>query len=296
MKHDHLILKERVPLSKYTTFGIGGPARYVAEPQDLEELREALLFAEEEGLPYLILGGGSNVLFHDEGFEGVVIRMARMNHVEVKGEVLEAEAGTTLKRLINVARDAGLSGLEPFVGIPGELGGAIVMNAGLKGHEIGDRLVSVTLLTFDGYVEELPPQELGLAYRRSRVRDMGIIVKARLRLVPGDTERIDQEIQNYLEHRKSTQPYGMKSAGCVFKNPAPDVSAGKLLDDAGLKGYRLGDAMYSEKHANFIVNLNQARAEDVLALMDLGKQRVREMFGYELEEEIVVLDPWGNGV
>ncbi len=294
MEGKRLILKEQVPLSKYTTFGIGGAARYVAEPQDLEELREALLFAEEEGLPYFILGGGSNVLFPDEGFHGVVIRLARMNHVEVRDNILEAEAGTTLKRLIHVARDAGLSGLEPFIGIPGALGGAIVMNAGLKGHEIGDRLVSVTLLTFDGYVEELPPQELGLAYRKSRVRDMGIIVKARLRLTPGDPARIEQEIQEYLEHRKNTQPYGMKSAGCVFKNPAPEVSAGKLLDDAGLKGYRKGDAMYSEKHANFIVNLNQARAQDVLDLVALGKHRVREAFGYELEEEIVIVDPWGN--
>ncbi len=296
MERQRLILKEQVPLSKYTTFGIGGPARYVAEPQDLEELREALLFAEEEGLPYLILGGGSNVLFPDEGFQGVVIRLARMNQVELKGNILEAEAGTTLKRLISVARDAGLSGLEPFIGIPGELGGAIVMNAGLKGHEIGDRLVSVTLLTFDGYVEELPPQELGLAYRKSRVRDMGIIIKARLQLTPGDPSHIDQEIERYLQHRKDTQPYGQKSAGCVFKNPALEVSAGKLLDDAGLKGYRQGDAMYSEKHANFIVNLNQARARDVLALMELGKQRVREMFGYELEEEIVVIDAWGNNL
>ncbi len=295
MKQSRLILKEQVPLSKYTTFGIGGPARYVAEPQDLEELREAIRFAEEEGLPYLVLGGGSNVLFHDEGFHGVVLRMARMNQVEVKGEVLEAEAGTTLKRLIKVARDAGLSGLEPFIGIPGELGGAIVMNAGLKGHEIGDLLVSVTLLTFDGFVEELPPQELGLAYRKSRVRDMGILLKARLRLTPGSVDHIDRVMQEYLDHRKATQPYGMKSAGCVFKNPEPEVSAGKLLDDAGLKGYRKGDAMFSEKHANFIVNLNQAKAEDVLALMDLGKRRVKDLFGYTLENEIVILDPWGNG-
>ena len=294
MKVEDIKTKERIPLKKYVTFGIGGEARYLAEPRTIEEVKALIDFAEAEGLPYFILGGGSNVLFPDEGYEGLVIRMAALSQIEVDGEYVIAEAGVPLKRFILVARDAALSGPEPLIGIPGEVGGSIVMNAGLREREIGELIESVTILTYDGIIEDLPPSELGLAYRSSKIQDVGIIVRARFKLTPGDQEHIDQEIQRFLERRKATQPYGVKSAGCVFKNPEPDVSAGFLLDKAGLKGFRKGDAMYSDIHANFIVNLGEAREEDVRFLIEEGKRRVYELFGYELEEEIVLVENPGG--
>lgn len=265
----------------------------MAEPRNVNELRKVIDFCESEGLPFFVLGGGSNVLFPDDGFHGVVIRMKAFSNLEVNDNIITAGAGVLLKRLINISQREGLSGFEPLIGIPGEVGGSIVMNAGLKEREIGDLLESVTIFSYEGDLETLAPSELGLSYRSSKIQNIGIIVEAKFRLIHGDKEKIAKLIEEYLERRKSTQPYGTKSAGCIFKNPAPDLSAGYLLDKAGLKGFRKGDAMYSTVHGNFIINLGNAKASDVTYLIEEGKRRVFEEFGYQLEEEIVrVEDPW----
>lgn len=285
-------IKENIPISKYVTFGIGGNVRYLIEPRDIRELKSALDLIESEGLNFFVLGAGSNTLFPDNFFDGVVIRMAHFNQINVKNEYVETGAGVPLKRLIYTSKDAGLSGLEPLMGIPGEVGGSIAMNAGTKEREIGDLLESVTIVTFDGSVEEISAHELGLTYRNSRVRDIGIIVKAKFKLIPGDPAQIEKEMERHLNYRKETQPFGVKSAGCIFKNPSPETPAGYLLEKVGLKGYRIGDAMYSTIHANFIINLGNAKEKDVLDLIEEGKKRVRENFGIELEEEIIIVRKW----
>ena len=282
-------VKENVKLASYTTFGIGGEARILVEPKSIEELKEAIEKAEIDGLPYFILGGGSNVLFPDKGFEGVIIRMAGLSWVEVDGQRIKAGAGTVLARLLKIAMENGLSGLEPLVGIPGQVGGAVFMNAGTREREMVELLEWVKVLTFTGSLERLTPRELGFGYRKSRISDVGVVVEVSLKLAESSVEVVRQEMDRLLEKRKATQPYGEKSAGCIFKNPEKNLSAGFLLDKAGLKGFRIGGAEYSRKHANFIINRDNASAEDVLHLIRIGKQKVREQFGYELEEEIVIV-------
>lgn len=283
-------IKKNAPLSKYTTFGIGGPADLMALPQTVKELKEVLDFVEAEGIPFFILGGGSNVLFKDEGFRGMVIRMSALNGIEFKRNIVEVEAGMNLTRLINLAAREGLSGLEPLYGIPGEIGGAVVMNAGSFGREIRELLTSAKLITWEGEEVELPVDELGLSYRRSKIPEMGVITSVKLELVQSDPDKILDLMQEYLEKRTATQPYGERTAGCVFKNPRePHPPAGELLEKVGLKGYRIGGAKYSEIHANFIVNSGSATFRDVVELIELGKKKVREEFGIELEEEVVVV-------
>jgi len=282
-------LKKNVELSKYTTFGIGGPAQFMVEPRSTEELREALDFAESEGLKVLPLGGGSDILLPDSGFRGLVIRFSRLSYVEVRGRRVICEAGVYLQRLLNLAAKEGLSGLEPLAGIPGQLGGAIAKNAGSYGREIVELVRSVTILTWDGEVVDTDARELSIVYRGSRIPDLGLVVKVTLELAEGDPERITAETEKFLERRKREQPYGMRSAGCVFKNPENAEPAGYLLDKAGLKGFRIGDAAYSEIHANFIVNEGNASYRDIVELIEIGKERVKEEFGVSLEKEIVVV-------
>jgi UDP-N-acetylmuramate dehydrogenase len=284
------VLKEKIPLAKYTTLGIGGPADYVFLPKNIEELKEALDFAEGEGLPVFILGGGSNVLFPDSGYRGVVIRMAAFNSINFKNDQVEVEAGVSLGRLINLSQREGLSGFEPLFGIPGDVGGAIVMNAGSFGREIKDLLLTATILTWESELIELPLEELGLQYRRSKIHEMGIITKAKFQLVSGDSEKIAMLMEETLEKRRKTQPFNERTAGCVFKNPPGHPPAGELLDRAGLKGVQIGGAKYSEVHANFILNLGDASSKDVIELINLGQKRVFDMFGVKLEPEIVIVE------
>ncbi len=282
-------LKKNVPLSKYTTFGIGGSADYLAEPTNLRELKETLDLAEAEGLMVLPLGGGSDILISDKGFRGLVVRFSRMSEVEVKGRKIIVDAGVYLPRLLNIAAKAGLSGLEPLTGIPGQIGGAVAKNAGSYGREIRELVKSVTLLTWDGEFIEIDVQELNLAYRRSRAPEMGIIARVTLELAEGDPETIMKAMEEFTERRRKEQPIGARSAGCIFKNPENAEPAGYLLEQVGLKGYRIGGAAYSTVHANFIINENNASFEDVMKLIELGKKKVKEHFGVTLEEEIVIV-------
>ena len=282
-------LKKNVELSKYTTFGIGGPAQFMVEPRTMEELREALDFAESEGLKVLPLGGGSDILLPDSGFRGLVIRFSRLSNVEIRGRRMVCEAGVYLQRLLNLAAKEGLSGLEPLAGIPGQLGGAIAKNAGSYGREIVELVRSVTILTWDGEIVDTDTRELSIVYRGSRIPDLGLVVRVTLELAEGDPEKITAETEKFLERRKKEQPYGIRSAGCVFKNPENAEPAGYLLDKAGLKGFRIGDAAYSDIHANFIVNEGNASYGDIIRLIEIGKERVKDEFGVSLEEEIVVV-------
>lgn len=268
------------PLSRYTTFRIGGPAWCIYFPTDPDALVEAVRRAREEGVPRFILGGGSNVLFSDRGFPGLVICTKRLRGLEERdGGRIFALAGTPIPELAS-------RGLGFLQGIPGTVGGGVVMNAGTRNGAMADRLVSVKVLGWDGVPRDIPASECGLSYRDSALKRLGATVIGAEFSLGGSSGGSAFAGDHY---RKRTQPLGLHSAGCVFKNPSDAPPAGWLIDRAGLKGLRVGDAWVSTRHANFICNLGRATASQVLTLMERVRDRVRRAFGVYLEPEIVIV-------
>ncbi len=285
------------PLSRHTSFAIGGPADMLAYPSDRDDLIRLLGEIKRRGLRYFILGGGTNVLVRDGGFRGVVINLQRMGAVRIEREyrsvggafaVVFAEAGAPLPALHFFAAEQGLTGLEFAAGIPGTVGGAVCMNAGTAAGEFGDIVESVTLVSPDGAMIVRSRDELEFGYRAANVPAGHLVLDARVVLRRGDKDRIRARVKDLLEKRKQRQPMGFPSAGSVFKNPLEE-SAGKLIETAKLKGKTVGGAQVSDKHANFIVNLGKASAKDVLALMEIVKQRVLDVHGVRLEPEIKII-------
>ncbi|MBI2303659.1 MAG: UDP-N-acetylmuramate dehydrogenase [Chloroflexi bacterium] len=293
---DAVVLLNDEPMARHTTFRIGGPAELYTVARDAKELRIAVTLAQEWVVPYLVLGAGSNVLVGDEGIGGLVINNkgagGRPLAIGVQGrdEELWVESGMSLARLARETAQAGWEGVEWAVGIPGTVGGGIVFNAGAHGCSVAQVLDRVRVLMPQGRVEEWRAEELGLAYRRSRlskgdgVAGSAIILEASFRLRRASRESLHQRLEEYEAYRRRTQPH-QASAGSVFKNPL-GYAAGWLIQEVGLKGYRIGDAQFSPLHANFIVNLGQATAVQVKALMALAQERVLENFGVALEPEI----------
>ncbi|RLG01308.1 UDP-N-acetylenolpyruvoylglucosamine reductase [Thermococci archaeon] len=281
-------IKENVKLDTYSTIGIGGTARFFAEPRDIEQLRQALRFSKENEVPFFVLGGGSNTLFPDTVYNGIVIRMAKFNKVRIRGEECVVSAGFLLPRLIFLLQQESLSGLEELFEIPGTVGGAVYMNAGSFGREIGEAVQSVKVLTYDGDLITLSGQELNFSYRHSDLSRFGILLEVSLKLKKSSPYKILRVMEKVRRKRRKTQPVGERTLGSAFKNPE-GKSAGLLIDKAGLRGYSYGGAKFSKKHANFIVNFKDASQKDVLYLLKLGKEKVKEKFGEELEEEIIIL-------
>ncbi len=275
------------PMKRHTTFRIGGKADYFVCPDSAEKLRQILFLCREEGLPWFILGNGSNLLVSDEGYRGVVIQIyKRYQEVLIEGERIRAGAGILLSRLATLAGEAGLTGLEFASGIPGTLGGAIFMNAGAYGGEMKEVVETVTVLDRQGQVLTLPGQDLQMGYRTSLVREKGwIVLEAVLALARGEADQIRQRMEELRRIRCGRQPLDLPSAGSTFKRPE-GYFAGKLIMDAGLRGLRVGDAMVSEKHCGFIVNAGAATAEDVRQLMRQVQERVWEQFHVRLEPEV----------
>lgn len=279
-------VKLNEPLARYTTFKIGGPADLFYEAKTEKEIIEAVRLAKKFKVPYFILGGGSNLLVADEGFRGLVIKIANSKYKITKRKII-AEAGVLLGTLVKESARVGLTGLEFAAGIPGTVGGAIRGNAGAWQQAIGDKILRVKVLTPEGRVKWIKREDCQFAYRQSRFKkNKEIILAVELKLEKGKKKEIRQKIKEILAKRKQ-QPKE-PSAGCIFVNPKP-LSAGQLIDMAGLKGKIVGKAQISPKHANFIVNLGGARAKEVLKLISLIKQKVKEKFGEELKEEIVLL-------
>ncbi|NOX44341.1 MAG: UDP-N-acetylmuramate dehydrogenase [Caldiserica bacterium] len=267
------------PLSRHTTFRIGGPAWCLFVPADRAAFVEAVSRARAEGIPWLALGGGSNVLFPDEGFPGLVIATRGLRALEADGTHLFAEAGVPLPALAS-------RGFPALAGIPGTVGGALVMNAGTSAGSISRYVRAVEVLGHDGIPRRLPATECGFSYRSSRLKRLHLPVLGAEFVAPGDETISAEEI---LRKRRSTQPLGLPSAGCVFRNPPDAPPAGWLIDRAGFKGARHGDALVSPVHANFICNLGRARATDVLALIERIRDGVRRLFGVILEPEIEIV-------
>ncbi|MDD4179972.1 MAG: UDP-N-acetylmuramate dehydrogenase [Candidatus Margulisbacteria bacterium] len=274
------------PLRKHTSFRIGGPADYFCTPKNREELAEALKFASVRGLPVAIMGAGTNLLPLDKGWRGLVIRLlGGLDQIKVRGRFVEAGSGVLLPKLLSVLSRKGLGGLEFLAGIPGTLGGALAMNAGAWQKEIGRFVDQVTVMDIKGEISFLKRKELGFKHRASALQKGDLIViEAKLKLRKSPPKVIKGKIAEFLKQRRDTQPLGIPNAGCVFKNPK-DRYAGKLIQDAGCKGLRVGDAQVSLKHANFILNLGEAKAADVIRLMTLVQRRVK----VKLEPEIKIM-------
>ena len=284
-----LVLAENAPLSLRTTLRIGGPARYLADVLDVPALQALLRFAAAERLPVLPLGKGSNLLVPDEGFPGVAFTLkGTFLDVKVRGTEVVAGGGASLMSLAIVTKKAGLSGLENLSGIPSSLGGAIRINAGSYGTEIFDILVSVELVSRAGEARTLPAAEISHGYRWSAlVGKSDIVAGGTLRLAAKSVAEIEARMREVTEKRKTALPK-QPNAGSIFKNP-PGRFAGKLLEECGLKGRRVGGAEISTVHANVIVNLGGATSKDVKALMEEMKTSVRDRFSIELEPEIQIL-------
>ncbi len=277
------------PLSYYTSLRTGGPANIFIVPQDVDDMRKALIFAEKEKLPVVILGGGNNLLVKDKGIRGVVIKLEGcLGRMEFHGEEVTVGAGAGLSTVIREAAALGLGGIEPLVGIPASIGGALAMNAGTPDGAIGDYVSAVYLLYPDGTIGDIKPATGTFAYRTFHHPPGAILLGARIMLQRRPQKEILAEIKERLKHKKATQPLALASAGCVFKNPPAD-HAGRLLEKAGLRGKRIGAAEISAKHANFIVNRGGATAADILALIELAFERVQTKFGIKLELEIRIV-------
>lgn len=280
--------REREPLRKHTTFKIGGRAEYFFEPGDADELKSLLSLLKRRKIPILALGAGSNILASDKDIDAAIIRLSSpyFKGVKFKGSFVEAGSGLMLNQLLLASKRRGLSGAEFLAGIPGTVGGALIMNAGLKEESIADIVESVTVIDYNGGVKTLPKTGIKFEYRQSSLSKY-IIVSAVIKLAKKDKRDIADRIAQYLTRRRLSQDLSYPSAGCVFKNPR-GYSAGQLIDLCGLKGRRSGGACVSRRHANFILNKGNAKAKDVFALMDLIGKEVRSKFKIKLEPEIKI--------
>lgn len=286
-----IIDKERVltnePMSKHTTFRIGGPVDYFVCPENIEEVQKVVCLCNEMDMPFYLLGNGSNLLVGDKGYRGIIIRLYKqMDKIEVSGTKIKAQAGALLVKVANEACKNGLTGLEFAGGIPGTLGGAVVMNAGAYGGEMKDVLEEVTVLTKEGEILTLNKEELELGYRTSIIGRKGYIaLEVVLRLKEKNADEIRAYMNELREKRVTKQPLEYASAGSTFKRPEGHF-AGQLIEQAGLRGFQVGDAQVSEKHCGFVINRGQATAKDVMDLMREVSAKVEEKFGVTLEPEV----------
>jgi len=294
MNLENLIPAERIkynqPMKEHTTFRIGGPADILVMPGSVSEITLVLDWARKNGLPYLVIGEGSNLLVRDGGFRGLVIKLGdSFNRVDFNGNEVKAQAGIKVSRLAAMAADKGLGGLEFAEGIPGSLGGAVYMNAGAYGGEFSQVVTEVTVLNDAGQSTVLKKSELEFGYRSSSIqRYRYVVLEVELLLHPEEPHMVKEKMQELSRQRKERQPLELPSAGSVFKRP-PGRFVGPMIDELGLKGYRVGDAEVSTKHAGFIVNRGHATARDVLALVSQVQQRVKEKFGVDLETEFLIV-------
>lgn len=303
-------LKENEPLAKHLNFRIGGPARWFTDVATIEELEQAIKLCKENEVPYFVLGGGSNTLAADEGFDGLVLKIA-MREYQIHGNTVTADAGVISASLARATANEGLAGFAWAISLPGTIGGAVRGNAGCFGGETKDYLTKVDILR-DGEVVTLTKDELKMGYRESAIKHSDdIVLRAYFDFPEGDAEELKKQLDETLTKRKSSQPLHAGSAGCIFKNyeitddaelerlknenippemlEARRISAGWIVDSLDLKGTKIGNAMISEEHGNFIVNLGDATASDVIQLISMVKMKARDRYGIQLQEEVKYL-------
>ncbi len=283
-------IQRDVAMSSQTSFKIGGPADLFVTPNDKVQLQKAIQACRKMEVPYYIMGNGSNLLVSDKGYRGVIIQIYRqMNHIEIDGTTVRTGAGILLSTLAKRVLDAGLTGLEFASGIPGTVGGALYMNAGAYGGEMKDVLVEATIVDHEGNIRVMPAEALQLGYRTSTLQNTGdTIVEAVFKLSEGDRSMILEQMRDLDERRRTKQPLEFPSAGSTFKRPT-GYYAGKLIMDAGLAGYSIGDATVSTKHCGFVVNNGNASCQDVLDLIEHIKTTVKARFGVDMEPEVRII-------
>jgi UDP-N-acetylmuramate dehydrogenase len=281
------------PMMKHTSLRIGGPADLFVIPQNLPSLKNILIIANRKKIPFFVLGGGTNTLVKDGGIEGVVISLTTFRKIEILSvnEInvrIYVETGAPLQRLVNYSKESGYSGIEGLAGIPGSVGGAISGNAGAFSYEMKDVLISVSTMDTEGNIITQGVENIDFGYRRSNISSTELLLSAEILLKKDSKEHVSAKIEDFLKRKWESQPFSEPSAGCVFKNP-PELFAGKLIDDAGCKGMRIGDVEVSSTHANFFINKGKANASDFIRLMDDVTQRVKEKFRVILEPEIRIV-------
>ena len=281
-------LKKNISLSNFTTWKIGGPAEWMAQPKNNTEIKYLMHWINKKKIPCNIIGAGSNLLINDKGVKGLILCMRQLKGIQMDKStgIIEVLSGEMLPTLARKAATSGLQGLEWAVGIPGTIGGAIVMNAGAQGHSISNYLESITTLSLTGEYKIIKANDLNFRYRYSLLQsEQLIVVSARLKLEPGHTETILQMTKENLNHRLRTQPYKDQTCGSVFRNPEP-LKAAKLIEEIGLKGFRVGGAEISKIHSNFIINANKACSYDVQELIKHIQKKVFDSYGILLETEV----------
>lgn len=287
-------VKINEPMKRHTSFRTGGPADWFAVPENVCELSAVLSACKKAGADWYVIGKGSNLLVSDEGFRGVIISTEKLDKLAVSGQIITAGAGVLLSKAASAALKAGLTGLEFASGIPGSVGGAAVMNAGAYGSEMKDVLKNVTVLTGDGEVRVIPAEELELGYRTSSIlKNRYLVLEAEFLLKEGEREAIRGRMDELALKRREKQPLEYPSAGSTFKRPE-GYFAGKLIEDAGLKGFSVGGAQVSEKHAGFVINRDNAAASDIYSLCMEVRKKVFEQTGVLLEMEVKLLGPFGE--
>jgi len=291
-----LNVQERVSLAPYTSFRVGGPARYFCEPETREEFAEGLRFARDRGLPYFVLGKGTNLVFSDTGYSGLVISAEKFNRILWDGAHVKAECGALLMEVVTQSVERGMQGMQNLAGIPGTLGGGVYINAGAFDQELKDVVVEVLSLDKDGTLRERDRDACAFGYRRSVFCGAGeIVLEASMELKSGgDPAELRREMEETLRKRSEKQPLEFPNAGSMFKRP-PGNYAGALIQAAGLKGFRMGNAGISDKHANFTVNLGNVTAQEIWDLTSEVILRVREHSGITLEREVIFIGdflPW----
>ena len=278
------------PMKKHTTFRVGGNADYFVMPQNAEEVKKIVALCKDAEVPYYILGNGSNLLVGDRGYRGVIIQIYKeMNHIRIDGDKVFAQAGALLSRVGTATLEAELTGFEFAAGIPGTVGGAVFMNAGAYGGEMKDIIANATVLTQDGDIVTINKEDLELGYRTSVIAKKGyVVLEAEYQLQKGDRKAIRARMDELKVQRVTKQPLEYPSAGSTFKRPE-GYFAGKLIQDAGLRGFQVGGAQVSEKHCGFVINKDQATAADIQELMRQVSDKVMQEFGVKLEPEVKTL-------
>lgn len=286
-------VKFNEPMKTHTSLGIGGPADVFASPGDVASLTHVIKSSLRDGIAFIPLGKGTNVLVKDGGINGVVVSLSSFKEMEVKGSAdevnIEAGAGVPLQRLILLSKKEGLTGMEGLIGIPGTLGGAIAGNAGAFGFEIKDVLVELVVLLGRGDVRRISANEIRFGYRGADLSQGSIILSAVMRLRRNDPETVSKRIEHFMQRKRESQPLSERSAGCVFKNPSDSTPAGRLIEEAGCKGMMVGGVEVSALHANFFIAKENSTAEDFLRLMELVMRRVKDISGIVLEPELRII-------
>lgn len=283
-----IVIDNEFPMKNYTSIKVGGTAKYLVYPKTLGELTSILDKLYESKREFAVLGAGSNTIIPDEGIDKVVISTKKLKKITFKDDdTVEAECGAMLSSIMNNAIKKGLSGFEFAAGIPGTVGGGVYMNAGANGGEIKDVVEEVQGWS-KGEIIKIEREKINFEYRKSNLPNSFVVTKAVFRLIKGESEKSSKNIKDYLEYRNSTQPVKIANTGSIFKNP-PGISAGKLIEELGLKGYTIGGAKFSELHGNFIVNFNNATANDIVNLINTAKSKALEERGIELETEVKII-------